>query len=192
MNVGNVSNDYANPYQAGINPLTPSSNTIPENLRPDSVNPEITRPRGFVSPSATEGDLRKEGYSTSEIKDLKRAGKIQCEACSNRTYQDKSNDSGVSFQAPTKLSPAQAAIAVPAHEGEHVTRNAAKAESEDRTAESAVRIFTSVCSECGISYVSGGETRTVTRKKAETQDFADKFEDDKITRGVGKNVDETA
>ena len=151
--------------------------------RPDSA------PKAGVNPNATDDELRKEGYGTSEIKEMKRVGKIRCETCDNRTYQDKSPDGGVSFQAPTKLSPSQAASAVASHENEHVVRNAAKAQREGRESYSTVRIFTSVCAECNKSYVSGGETRTMSKKKADNQDFADKFEDENVNKGIGRNVD---
>jgi hypothetical protein len=79
-----------------------------------------------------------------------------------------SNDSGVSFQSPTKLTPGQAAGAVPAHEREHQTREAARAKEEGREVIShTISIFTAICPECGRVYVSGGETRTLTRKKDE-------------------------
>jgi hypothetical protein len=160
-------------------------NTPAYGVRPD-INPQQ---KAGVDPNATEHELRKEGFSGSEIKEMKRMGKIRCETCDSRTYVDKSDDGGVSFQSPTKLSPAQAASAVAAHENEHVVRNAAKAEQKGMTAYSTVRIFTSVCSECNISYVSGGETRTMKKKKAELQDFAEKLNEENADAGKGRNLD---
>lgn len=90
--------------------------------------------------------------------------KEECQTCANRRYQDGSDDSGVSFQTPTKLSPEEAASAVRSHEMEHVTRNQAKAKREGKEIVSqSVTIHTSRCPECGEIYVSGGLTRTVTR-----------------------------
>jgi len=87
----------------------------------------------------------------------------ECQTCANRQYVDGSDDPSVSFKTPTKMSPGRAAAAVPAHEGEHVANERAEAERTGRTVVSqSVRIFTSVCPECGKVYVSGGETRTVT------------------------------
>ena len=101
--------------------------------------------------------------SQSEAHNSIRSEDIQCETCETRTYQDRSNDSGVSMQMPTRLSPTEAASAVIAHEREHQVREAAKAEAEGRDVVSnEIRIFTSRCPECGRKYVSGGETRTVT------------------------------
>jgi len=169
---------------------TPFQNATPVGATaPGRPNPAEPSPKQGINPNATDEDLKKEGYNSSEIKDLKRTGKVRCESCDSRRYQDKSDDGGVSFQSPTKLTPAQAASAVAAHENEHVTRNAAKAEREGRVAHSTVRIFTSVCAECNISYVSGGETRTVTKKKAEMNDFAEKLAKENEENNVGNNLD---
>lgn len=90
----------------------------------------------------------------------------ECYSCANRKYQDKSGDSSVSFQSPTKLSPEQAAHMVAAHEQEHVRNEKLNAEQNNREIVSqSVRLFTANCGECGKAYVSGGETRTVTASK---------------------------
>ena len=94
----------------------------------------------------------------------------QCKTCLNRRYVDVSDDAGVSFQAPTKLTPGQATTAVHAHEREHYIREANTArESGREVIHNTIRIFTDVCPECGIKYVSGGETRTMTRGPADDQ-----------------------
>lgn len=93
----------------------------------------------------------------------KRLGLEPCQTCENRRYQDDSDDPSVSFQVPTKMTPQEAALAVPAHEGEHVHNEQARADREGRRVISqSVRIHTSVCPECGRVYVSGGTTTTVT------------------------------
>ena len=52
------------------------------------------------------------------------------------------------------------------HEMEHVTRNRAKAERDQREVVSQhVSIRRDICPECGKLYVSGGTTRTVTQDK---------------------------
>ena len=95
-----------------------------------------------------------------------RFDRFECQTCQNRTYQDGSNDPGVSFKSPTKISAAQAATAVMGHEMEHVSRNRSKAESEGREVVSqSVTLQTGICPECGKSYVAGGVTRTVTAAK---------------------------
>ena len=93
----------------------------------------------------------------------------KCQTCARRKYQDGSDDPGVSFKTPTKMNPEQAATAVRGHEQEHVVRERAEAEREDRKVVSqSVTIHTDICPECGRVYVSGGVTRTVTA--ADNQD----------------------
>ena len=87
----------------------------------------------------------------------------KCETCEKRKYQDESDDMGVSFQTPTQVAPEQAAAAVRGHENEHVVREQAKAQMEDRKVVSqSVTLHTDICPECGQVYISGGTTRTVT------------------------------
>jgi len=87
----------------------------------------------------------------------------ECETCEKRKYQDGSDDPGVSFKTPAHVSPEMAASAVRGHENEHVVREQAKAELENRKVVSqSVTYHTAICPECGRTYVSGGTTRTVT------------------------------
>ena len=88
----------------------------------------------------------------------------ECQTCKNRKYQDGSDDPGVSFKTATNVAPEQAASAVRGHEQEHVVREQAKAQREDRKVVSqSVTIHTAICPECGDVYVSGGTTRTATK-----------------------------
>lgn len=88
----------------------------------------------------------------------------ECQTCKERKYQDGSNDPGVSFKTPTNIAPEQAASAVRSHEQEHVAREQAKAQRENREVVSqSVTYHTAICPECGKVYVSGGTTRTSTR-----------------------------
>ena len=88
----------------------------------------------------------------------------ECQTCKNRKYQDGSDDPGVSFKTATNIAPEQAAAAVRGHEQEHVVREQAKAQREDRKVVSqSVTIHTEICPECGDVYVSGGTTRTTTK-----------------------------
>lgn len=92
----------------------------------------------------------------------------ECQTCEQRKYQDGSDDPGVSFKTASHIAPEQAASAVKGHEMEHVVREQAEAEREDRKVVSqSVTIHTDICPECGKVYVSGGTTRTVTA--ADTQ-----------------------
>ena len=88
----------------------------------------------------------------------------ECQTCKERKYQDQSDDPGVSYQTPTNIAPEQAAAAVRGHEQEHVVREQASAQREDREVVSqTVTLHTAICPECGRVYVSGGTTRTATR-----------------------------
>ena len=100
------------------------------------------------------------GYgNTDKAKTIEPKG--ECTTCNSRKYVDKSNDMSVSYQTPTKLNPSTAALAIGAHEREHVYNERAKAEREGREIVSqTVTIKYSVCSECNIMYPSGGVTRT--------------------------------
>mgnify|MGYP007101877821 CR=1 FL=1 len=98
----------------------------------------------------------------------------ECETCRKRRYQDGSDDSTVSFQMPTNMSPAAAKSKVRMHEMEHVRHESAKAKMEGKHIVSqTVQIKTDTCEECGRIYVSGGTTRTVTR--ADMRDFHEMF-----------------
>ena len=95
---------------------------------------------------------------------LKDPPDCECETCRKRRYQDDSDDSAVSFQVPTNMSPEAAKVKVRGHEMEHVRRESIKAKAEGKKVVSqTVQIMTDTCNECGRIYVSGGLTRTVTR-----------------------------
>lgn len=84
----------------------------------------------------------------------------KCETCKNRKYQDGS-DEMVSFKSPTRISPESAASAVRAHEQEHVSNAYKKAaRGNGEVVSASVAIHTSICPECGRSYISGGTTST--------------------------------
>lgn len=96
----------------------------------------------------------------------------ECETCKNRKYQDESDDPGVSFKTASSVSPGTAEAAVRGHEQEHVNRNQAKASREGKeVVYQSVVIKRAICPECGTSYVSGGETTTVTRTKPQEERF---------------------
>lgn len=87
-------------------------------------------------------------------------GVKECQTCKNRKYQDGSNEN-VSFKAAAHISPEAAGGAVRAHEGEHVSNAYTKAAKDGgKVIRASVSIHTSVCPECGRTYVSGGTTNT--------------------------------
>ena len=147
------------------------NNTDPTN----PTNAAMQLERGLL-PSVQRG---RNGYQygkpvIDENDRKRRFDSFECQTCQNRRYQDGSDDSGVSFQTPTKVAPQAAGAAVRSHEQEHVSRNQAKAEREGKEIVSqTVTIHTGICPECGRVYVSGGTTRTTTRDKQDS--LADKF-----------------
>lgn len=132
----------ASNYREGADPVEMSVRGRIQYLSPDELEAEVEK-----SKSAQE--VMEEG---------------ECQTCKERKYQDGSNDPGVSFKTPTNIAPEQAAAAVRGHEQEHVAREQAKAQLEDREVVSqSVTYHTAICPECGKVYVSGGTTRTSTR-----------------------------
>ena len=133
--------------------------------------------------------LRRDGGTSngkiSKEADLKRRfDSYECQTCKNRKYQDGSDDSGVSFQTPTRVDPKAAASAVRSHEQEHVSRNRSKAEREGKEIVSqTVTIHTGICPECGRVYVSGGTTRTTTRDASEADKFNVGLSDPSMDKG---------
>ena len=133
-------------------------------------------PISYISPyaysplnetSETEKSKRSEninGVEATQNTDSKKVEKTdpgyKCETCQNRKYQDGS-DENVSFKSATTIAPEAAASAVRGHEQEHVSNAYEKAAKDNGKVVSAnVQIHTSICPECGKTYVSGGTTRT--------------------------------
>jgi hypothetical protein len=142
----------------------------------DEKTDAMDRLLGTDKTEKTDGNILSENVHDKDKEDekelfgLKRDGfekdppDCQCETCRKRRYQDDSDDSAVSFQMPTTMSPEAAKARVRGHEMEHVRRESAKAKAEGKKVVSqTVQIKTDTCEECGRIYVSGGLTRTVTR-----------------------------
>lgn len=107
---------------------------------------------------------------SAEADRKRRFDSFECQTCKNRRYQDGSDDSGVSFQTPTRVDPKAAGAAVRGHEQEHVSRNKSKAEREGKEIVSqSVTIHTGICPECGKVYISGGTTRTTTKNASDNK-----------------------
>ena len=80
----------------------------------------------------------------------------ECQTCKNRKYADGSNEN-VSYKSAAHIAPGAAGNAVRAHEGEHVSNAYTKAsQNNGKVISASVSIHTSVCPECGRTYVSGG------------------------------------
>lgn len=127
-------------------------------------------PISYVNPYAVSGaEHASPAQATTGIEDAKATDtkKVEktdpgykCETCSNRKYQDGS-DENVSFKSATNIAPEAAASAVRGHEQEHVANAYDKAkQGNGKVISATVQIHTSICPECGKTYVSGGTTRT--------------------------------
>ena len=94
--------------------------------------------------------------------------KEPCSTCESRRYVDGSSDASVSYQTPTKINPQTAAVAVAAHEREHITNERANALRNDREIiHQSVSIKYAICPECNVMYPTGGTARTVSVGKSE-------------------------
>ncbi len=132
----------------------------------------------------------KQSEEASEEEKDKHDPDYECETCANRKYQDGS-DEMVSFKSATHISPEAAATAVRAHEGEHVSNAYDKAEKNDgKVLRASVAIHTSICPECGRTYVSGGTTTTSIRYN--NDDYAKNAKEQDATVVPGKDVDALA
>lgn len=70
------------------------------------ISPNINIPESVPH---TVSQARDDGYDKSAIKQMVRTGKIECETCASRKYQDGS-DEMVSFKSPSHISPESAAL----------------------------------------------------------------------------------
>ena len=183
--VQSLLNQYATPVAAS-QAITPTMITRGvsgvsqgDNLFGPAVVLEIS-PEGRVAYEAgIANDANASGVAGVE-------GLKECETCKNRKYVDVSNDPSVSFQTPTHVNPNAAMFAVAAHEGEHVRNEQTKADRDGRKVLSqSVSIHTSICPECGRTYVSGGQTKTVTAPD-KPDDFNNDRQDTQIPTQGGR------
>ena len=125
----------------------------------------------FVPPASATGIVPGSVGNTGKLNEPESANKVgrkpgvePCQTCEGRKYQDVSNDPGVSFKSPTHVSPEASGAAVAAHEGEHVRREQASAQTKNqKVVAQYVQYSTGVCPECGKTYVAGGRTTTMTK-----------------------------
>ena len=159
----------------GVNPDgQPAGINLPLSIR-EGADPAEMAVRMRIQPYEDDAPMKlpklpEDGDSmgAEAVQDALKDG--ECETCEKRKYQDGSDDMSVSFQTPTNIKPEQVASAVRGHEMEHVVHEQAKARKEDRKVVSqSVTLHTDICPECGKTYVSGGETRTVTKANPETE-----------------------
>ena len=113
----------------------------------------------------------------------------ECQTCKNRKYKDGSEEM-VSFKSPAHISPESSASAVRSHEQEHVTNAYSKAATGNGKVLSAtVSIRTSICPECGRSYVSGGTTNTQIKYYNEENPYQKDLKATDHDKYAGMNLD---
>jgi hypothetical protein len=134
-------------------------------------------------------DGQSEDVSPARLRQLKRSGQVECETCKNRKYQDGSNESDVSFKSPGHISPSASASTVMAHEQQHVANAYEKeADKNAKVISASVQIKTSVCPECGRSYVSDGQTNTMI-KYTESNPYGREAKSQDAASLIGSNID---
>lgn len=122
----------------------------------------------------------------------RKSSPAECQTCKERKYQDGSNEN-VSYKAASHISPNAAGTAVRAHEGEHVSNAYSKAAMNNgKVISASVSIHTSVCPECGRTYVSGGTTNTMIRYSDESNPYQQNQKSLDALRFTGNNIDYVA
>lgn len=156
------------PVQRGVTQPVPQESQLP--VAREGADPVEMAVRGRIQYGEQESlpPQLEMAQGKQELQEAKSPQQVmeeaECQTCKERKYQDQSDDPGVSYQTPTNIAPEQAAAAVRGHEQEHVVREQAAAQREDREVVSqSVTLHTAICPECGRVYVSGGTTRTATR-----------------------------
>lgn len=113
----------------------------------------------------------------------------ECETCKKRKYKDGS-DEMVSFKSAAHIAPGASGAVVRGHEQEHVSNAYKKAAAKGgQVLQASVAIHTSVCPECGRSYVSGGTTSTQIKYYNEDNPYQRDLKTQDAAKYSGMNVD---
>jgi len=164
MTIGNVSGFYPNYDSPYTNSVNPSAKAEQHSADPD----KIKKPGRRSSPE-------------------------ECETCANRKYQDGSDEGNVSFKTASHISPEAAGSRVRAHEGEHVSNAYKKAAQKNgKVLNASVAIHTSICPECGRTYVSGGVTNTTIKYTNEDNPYTKNQKALDAVKFKGANIDYAA
>jgi hypothetical protein len=122
----------------------------------------------------------------------RRSSPEDCQTCKERKYQDGS-DENVSFKSASHISPESAAATVRAHENEHVSNAYNKAAQKNgEVVNSSVTIHTSICPECGRTYVSGGTTNSTIKYSNESNPYVQEQKSRDAASVIGANIDYAA
>lgn len=148
---------------------------------------------GYGNQYTSPVNQQKQSVNPDEIKKAgRRSSPAECETCKNRKYQDGSNEN-VSFKTASHISPNAAGAAVRAHEGEHVSNAYGKAtQNNGKVVNASVSIHTSICPECGRTYVSGGTTNTTIKYGNEDNPYTQNQKALDAIKYKGINVDYVA
>ena len=135
MTIGDIGSSMITPYSVGIGV--------------GNVNP-TQESKPVVNPGESD-----------KVSPGKKSSPAECQTCKNRKYQDGSNESDVSYKAPTHISPGSSTGATMAHEQMHVA-NAYESASKNngKVLQASVQLKMAVCPECGRVYCAGGTTTT--------------------------------
>ena len=124
----------------------------------------------YVAAEWQEGDAQRVAEEKAYANLMNDKFQKECQTCKNRTYQDGSNDPGVSFKSPQHIDPSVAASVVMGHEQEHVSHEQARARQEGgEVVNQSVRLHGAFCPECGRYYIAGGVTETTVRHDGENK-----------------------
>ena len=119
----------------------------------------------------------------------RKSSPAECETCSNRKYQDGS-DEMVSFKAAAHISPESSASVVRAHEQEHVSNAYKKAsQGNGKVLAATVALKSAICPECGRSYVAGGTTTTKIQYPNESNPYMKDRKASHAAALTGNNID---
>lgn len=160
------------------------------------TNPDINPYSSYNS--TYSGSVNRAVYGTSEPTttnpdEVKKVGRKsspeECQTCKERKYQDGS-DENVSFKSASHISPESAGAKVRAHEQEHVSNAYKKAAQKNgKVINASVSIHTSICSECGRTYVSGGTTNTTIKYSNEENPYQKERKAQDAMNLIGTNID---
>ena len=127
----------------------------------------------------------------SDISKKNESAPHECETCKHRKYQDDSNEGNVSFQSAAHIAPQAAAAVVRSHEGEHVFNAYHEASQQNaKVVNASVSIHTSVCPECGRTYVSGGTTNTQIKYYNESNPYQQNMKSADSLKYSGMNINQ--
>ncbi len=118
--------------------------------------------------------MQSEQEARADLEQKIRSGQAPCPTCAARTYQDESDDGGVSFQAAKGINAANAASVIMGHEREHVAAGRAGSDPDDPEGvvkDSSVTLEWKKCPHCGRTYCAGGVTKTTSRPASYAQYF---------------------